>query len=102
MNIPLHTLIGWGVTLFTIAGAWYNLKNKVDGHSDKSVEHTRQIEALWKWHDESEKSVSMDRLSTQKDLGALQAKIDVHDGQFNQILSILSEIKQDIRELKQK
>lgn len=93
--IPIETLAGWIGTGVVIIGhasiAQYRLNQA-----------SSQLEKLWDWKDEHERDVAKFRLELQKQFGSLEGKVAIHDGNYAQIISILSEIKQEIKELRQK
>jgi len=93
--IPIETLAGWGGTAVIVIG-------HIAVSQYKNNQNFTQLEKLWTWKDNHEKDVSEKRFELQKQIGALEGKVAIHDGNYLQILSILSEIKTEIKELRNK
>ena len=97
-------IITAGTGLFTGGIAWNRINNKIDDHIEWDLRIEKdlksQLSKLWEWKDFYEKDVSDKRLEIQKQFGALEGRVSVHDGNYQQILSILKEIKDEIKDLR--
>ena len=102
MNIPLEVLIGYGGTAVTIIGGWFAMKFGLDRANEKIQEANRQIEALWKWKEDHAHDSNEMRERFNKDISKLEGAALVANQQFNQIMSMLQDIKERIEELEKK
>lgn len=93
--IPIETVAGWIGTGVVIIGHVATSQYKLN-------QAMRQLDKLWDWKDQHVKDVADKRLDLQKQFGTLEGKVVVHDGNYTQILSMLSEIKVEIKELRTK
>jgi SMC interacting uncharacterized protein involved in chromosome segregation len=93
--IPIETIAGWIGTGIVIIGHVATSQYKLN-------QAMRQLDKLWDWKDSHEKDVADKRLEFQKQFGSLEGKVAIHDGNYTQILSILAEIKTEIKELRSK
>lgn len=93
--IPIETIAGWAGTVIIVAG-------HVAVSQFKISQNSRQLEKMWDWKDAHEKDIADKRLEFQKQIGGLEGKIAIHDGNYAQIISILSEIKTELKELRNK
>lgn len=58
------------------------------------------VAEIWKWKNGYEADATERRFDIQKQMGILEARTTVHDGNYQVILSMLSEIKQELKELR--
>lgn len=82
----------------------YRMNKKIDEHiaDDERTETSlkNQMSRMWEWKDAHERDAAGTRLELQKQIGKIEAGVQIHDGQYAQIISLISEIKDDIKELK--
>lgn len=60
------------------------------------------ISEIWKWKNKYEIDATERRFDIQKQIGSIEARTTVHDGNYQVILSMLSEIKQELKEIRNK
>lgn len=101
MTIPLEVLIGYGGTAITVIGGWFAMKFGLERVSEKVLESNRQIEALWKWKDEHDREAAGMREKFNKDLSRLEGAQLVQTEQYKNILQLLEQLRDEIRDIKE-
>ena len=89
--IPIETIAGWIGTGVVLVG-------HVAVSQYKAIETQKQVDKLWAWKDAHMDDVVEKRFEMQKQFGALEGRVSVHDGNYARILAMLEEIKSEIKE----
>lgn len=87
-------------TIAALATFWIKLSNKVDRQEEIVSELKRQINAVWLWKDDFEKTSAISKEKFFHDIARLDASSLVVNEQLKNIVLILQEIKSEISNLK--
>lgn len=110
MSISIESIITWVGMFIGLLGVWFRNQFKIERLEEKHDEHVistekkheeyvRQIEAIWRKADESEKEATATREKLNRDIGDLKGTVSVNSEQFRQVINILTEIKERLTRL---
>lgn len=97
MNVGLEQILTWGGMVAGLFGVWFRMQYKLERLDEKHSEQARQIDAFWKWKDLHEKDSIRWREEFNKETARLAGANLVFNERLSQIMSILEEIKIEIK-----
>ncbi len=117
MDIPTEIAIAsFSVSILSIFGNFMHsrgtsdavekaMNTKIDQHiKDDENSHlsiNAQLQRQWEWQATHEREAANQRFEFQGKISAVTARVDVHDTGIQQIISILQEIKAEMKETRE-